>query len=175
MLFLSRAEANAIHLNLRPSDPSQMLADFDQDAQVLTEHHGHKCFSLHCDGKGIAAFEERWLRQVWLNLLTNAIDVTPDSGTVRMFSRITADSWLVTFEDEGPGLPEPQLAEVFNRFTQFASPEHKTRGSGLGLAISRGIVALHGGTIEARNRTDRSGLSVIVALPAVSSLSRRGK
>jgi len=166
MLFLSRADAQVIKLNLARRDPTELLKSFEQDAIVLAEHEGDRQFKLVLEGAGTAAFEERWLRQVWLNLLTNALNASPPRSSVTMHSRFIDGQWLVTVEDEGPGLANEQLDQIFNCFTQFGSPEHRARGSGLGLAISRSIVALHGGQISAHNRIDRSGLSVTVSLPA---------
>lgn len=164
MLFLSRADANAVTLKLAPASPDKFMLGFEQDALVLAEHNQKK-FLLDSVGQGIVLFEERWLRQVWLNLLTNAINVTPQNGSVSMTSTFDNQTWQVVFEDEGPGLPDIELAQVFDRFTQFGSAEHRAKGSGLGLAISRSIVALHGGSIHATNRSDRSGLRVTVILP----------
>ena len=65
MLFLSRAEANAIPLALAPTDPEPLLQNFAQDALVLAEHSGHR-FQLETEGVALVRLEERWLRQVWL-------------------------------------------------------------------------------------------------------------
>jgi two-component system heavy metal sensor histidine kinase CusS len=165
MLFLSRAEANAIPLALKPTAPEAMLRNFEQDAIVLAEHR-RRNFMLTTHGNGEVHCEERWLRQVWLNLLTNALVATPEGGTVSMMSDHADGQWRVTIDDEGPGLAESELDRIFDRFTQFGSPERRALGSGLGLAISRSIVLLHQGTIRAENRQGRSGLRVIVTLPA---------
>ncbi|MDP9057278.1 MAG: ATP-binding protein [Pseudomonadota bacterium] len=168
MLFLSRAEANAIPLLLTQSAPDAMLAAFGQDALALAEHHLRR-FELEIDGAGVIAFEERWLRQVWLNLLTNALAATPVGGLVTMRARYAADRWIVDVIDEGPGLEEKHLDRIFERFSQFGLADGPLRGSGLGLAISRSIVVLHGGTIMAANRQDRIGLVVTVSLPVIAS------
>lgn len=165
LLFLSRAEARAIPVELRRADPEAMLRGFAQDAAVLAEHEG-RVFRLETAGQGTVAFEERWLRQVWLNLLTNALAATPPGGAVTMRAGWAGGHWQVTLEDEGPGLAGDELARIFDRFVQFGSPAQRERGSGLGLAIARSIVQLHGGTIGARNRPDRTGLIVTVRLPA---------
>ena len=144
-----------------------MLATFAQDALALAEHH-HRRFAMEIDGTGVIAFEERWLRQVWLNLLTNALAATPDGGLVTMHARFAGDRWIVELIDEGPGLDENHLERIFERFSQFGLANGPLRGSGLGLAISRSIVVLHGGTITAANRLDRSGLLVTVSLPALA-------
>lgn len=164
MLFLSRAEAGAVPLNLRPSTPDRMLHGFEQDALALAEHH-HRRFCLTIEDSALISFEERWLRQVWLNLLSNALAATPEDGLITMTARIHDGQWQVTMDDEGPGLAEDKLERVFERFVQFGPPERRARGSGLGLAISRSIVALHAGSITAENRPDRSGLRLTVSLP----------
>ena len=165
MLFLSRIEANAVPLDLREDTPARMLASFGQDAQVLAEHHRRR-FQLEVHGEGTVACEERWLRQVWLNLLTNAFAATADAGLVTMTSRIGDGVWQLVVEDDGPGLRHEELERIFERFAQFGPVERRSTGSGLGLAISRGIVALHAGEIVAENRRDRTGLRVTVTIPA---------
>lgn len=168
MLFLSRAEVGAIPLELTHASPEPMLRSFEQDALALAEHHQRQ-FHLKIEGDGTIAFEERWLRQVWLNLLTNALAVTPPGGTIRMSSLFDDDRWLVEMLDEGPGLENEKLERIFDRFAQFGTADMRIRGNGLGLAISRSIVLLHAGTITARNRSDRSGLRVTVSLPAIAA------
>lgn len=164
MLFLSRAEAHAIPLVLTVNSPEEMLRNIEQDVAVLAEHRA-RAFRLDLNGSGEVACEERWLRQVWLNVLTNALAATPEGGLVTMTSGYEADQWRVTIDDEGAGLPEDELERIFDRFSQFGSPERRAMGSGLGLAIARSIVDLHQGTIHAANRTDRAGLRITVTLP----------
>jgi signal transduction histidine kinase len=74
--------------------------------------------------------------------------------------------WRFAVLDEGPGLPPEQLARLFERFVRFDPRGSGPRpGHGLGLAISRSIAQLHGGTIRALAREDRSGLRIEVDLP----------
>ena len=65
LLFLSRAEARSITLDLSPHDPAGLLANFNVDAQVLAEHHGVHFSSTH-EGSGLAICEPRWVRRVLL-------------------------------------------------------------------------------------------------------------
>ena len=85
-----------------------------------------------------------------------------------MRARCAAEQWIVEVVDEGSGLDDIHLERIFERFSQFGLADGPLRGSGLGLAISRSIVVLHGGTITAANRQDRSGLLVTVSLPALT-------
>jgi len=88
-------------------------------------------------------------------------------GKVGLSSRLHMGHWQIVIEDTGPGLPENQLTEVFEPFVRIdpGKPQSEDAGSGLGLAICRRIVNLHGGTIRLENRTDQSGLRVIVEIP----------
>src|SRR5262249_28527546 len=147
-LFLSRAEAAAIVFDLRPQDPSHLLDGFTQDAAALTEHHGRR-FTCQHRGAGKAAFEEKWLRQVLLNVLSNALNVSPPGSLIMLNSKISSGLWSVSIEDEGPGLPREHMNRMFERFVRFPVPFGGDKGSGLGLAICQSIVNLHGGRIFA--------------------------
>ena len=76
LLFLSRAEADAIKLDRRPQDPRAFMENFAQDARVLADSRGVRLADLH-GGEGRVEFDARWLRQVLLNLLSNALSYTP--------------------------------------------------------------------------------------------------
>lgn len=164
LLFLSRAEANAVALDLKPVNPGELMTEIVQDAAALAEHQG-KQLVYHAEGEHPVELDPRWLRQVWLNLLTNAIHASPDGGQITLSSSFAANRWSVVVTDEGPGLTDEQLDRAFERFTRFATGPDRDRGSGLGLAIVRSIVGLHRGNVFAARRTDRSGLNVTVTLP----------
>lgn len=106
------------------------------------------------------------MTQVFVNLLRNAAEAMPQGGPIvsRVFVAEHHARREVHIEvvDEGPGLSNEQLSSLF---TPFQST--KTSGHGLGLATSRNIVHEHGGTIDARNRADRSGAIFCVALPVL--------
>lgn len=164
MLFLSRAEANAIPVALKAVDPTAFLQGFAQDAQALAEFEG-RSFQLSTSGDEFVAIEERWIRQVFLNLLTNSLAATQVGGSVQVESGFAHGHWQVTFTDDGPGVSEEDLPFLFDRFAQSGPPDRRMRGNGLGLAISRSIVKLHRGTIVAQNLKGRTGLVVTIRIP----------
>jgi signal transduction histidine kinase len=165
MLFLSRAEAKAIPFDLQPRDPVKFLEGFAQDAEALAEHAGRR-FTWSHTGAGLAPFEEKWLRQVLLNVLTNALNVSPPGGAVVLTSTLTDKAWQVSVEDEGPGLTAEQRARIFERFVRFNSPTGSgDRGSGLGLTISKSIIELHGGEIRAERASGKHGLRIVFEIP----------
>lgn len=163
LLFLSRAEAKAITLKTELQDPLPFLEAFRQDAQVLAEHQG-KHFAFEHAGEGEAAFEERWLRQVLLNLLTNALNAAPPGSRVTLRSEFSDSLWRVCMQDEGRGLSPAERAQMFQRFMRFGDGDD--RGTGLGLAICRTMIALHGGRIFADAGAGGRGLNVVFELPA---------
>jgi signal transduction histidine kinase len=171
LLFLSRADAHAISLELKLQDPLPFLQGFAQDASVLAEHHGMH-FAIEHTGDGPVAFESKWMRQVLLNLLVNAIRVSPPGGLISLGSAVDDGTWRLAMEDQGPGLTQDQRDRMFERFVRFGVQSAETLpGTGLGLAICRSIVALHGGRIEACPARESTGLNVEITIPACGSES----
>lgn len=165
LLFLSRAEAQAVKAELRREDPQGFMRAFVQDARVLAESRGVR-FTETMAGHGIVEYDPKWIRQVLLNLLANALKFSPRGGLVSLTSEFTADAWRVAIEDDGPGVPRAQRERIFERFVRLEEqPPAEDKGSGLGLAISRSIVGLHKGTIRAEESTRGSGLRVVFELP----------
>ena len=165
LLFLSRATARAIVFDLSPRDPRRLLEAFNQDAVALTEHYDRR-FAYTCAGEGLAMFEEKWIRQVLLNLLTNAVNVSPPGGMITLSSHLDGPVWRVAVEDEGPGLNIDQRDRIFERFVRFNVPKDGDRGSGLGLAICKSIIELHGGRIHAEAGSHGRGLRMVFEVPA---------
>lgn len=164
LLFLSRAEAKAVALQCRERDPVDFLEAFSQDAQVLAEHTGRRFVFRH-DGFGLVTFDETWIRRVLLNLLTNALNVSPANGLISLRSRVADGRWRVSVEDEGPGLPPEHQERIFERFVRVNPQLNNERGSGLGLAISRSILTLHGGRIMVAPGETLAGLCVTFEIP----------
>jgi two-component system sensor histidine kinase ChvG len=109
------------------------------------------------------------LAQVFSNLMDNAVSFSPEGGTVTANVSTTAETLSFSIMDEGPGI-RGDITRIFQRFyTDRPDSEHFGDHSGLGLSISRQIVEAHKGTIEARNRTDRTGAIFTVTLPRAAN------
>lgn len=119
----------------------------------------------------VRASPER-LTQVFENLLDNAASFSPAGGTVEVRLVREDGSGLVVVDDRGPGIPEPHLGRIFDRFFRYRPDEPASRTearnghTGLGLAIVKAIVDGYGGSITARNRPD-GGARFEVRLPAM--------
>jgi two-component system sensor histidine kinase KdpD len=99
-----------------------------------------------------APLDDLLIQQVLVNLLENAIRYTPSGTPLEISARHEDGSIVIEVADRGPGLPPGDTNRLFEKF--YRAGDSKTRmGAGLGLAICRGIVQLHGGKIQAENRT----------------------
>lgn len=106
------------------------------------------------------------IRQILLNLLTNAIKFTPDGGRITVSAKASGSEIVLQVNDTGKGIPAdilPQLAEPFTRGA--TNPYEKGEGWGLGLAITKSLVALHGGRFEIASEVG-IGTTVTVVLPS---------
>jgi signal transduction histidine kinase len=105
------------------------------------------------------------LRQVFSNLLENALRYTDSGGWLRVGAAIVADRLTIQFEDSAPGVPPDALPYLFDRFFRVDASRSRTRGgSGIGLAVCQSIVAAHSGQITA-GPSALGGLCVTVSLP----------
>lgn len=164
MLFLSRADAGAVPLELEDTPVDTFLSSFAMDASALAEHGG-KRYSWSHSGEGAMRIDRKRIRQVLMNLLTNALNVSPPAGMVHVDSTLTQDAWHISVVDEGPGLDAGQCERVFERFLRLSPSGSAPRGAGLGLPIARSIVAMHRGRIWATSRDVGRGLRVAFEIP----------
>ena len=91
------------------------------------------------------------LRQVFDNLLKNAVEAMPGGGLIRVSTENGDGEFVVTISDTGPGIPEENLPKLFS---PFFTTKKVGKGTGLGLSVCYGIVKMHGGTITAANNPD---------------------
>ena len=106
---------------------------------------GARRVEVRASGSTLAAGDEARLRQVILNLITNAVEATPDGGRIIISIEQDQRRVILAVEDEGPGLSAAAREHLFEPF--FTT---KDRGTGLGLAISRAIVEAHRGEVRVR-------------------------
>jgi signal transduction histidine kinase len=106
------------------------------------------------------------LRQVFSNLLANAIHHTPPGGEIIVLGAIEGDQIVLTIRDTGEGIPPEQLPHLFDRFYRVdTSRKRDTGGSGLGLAIVKALVEIHQGTVLAESAGHNKGSTFKVILP----------
>ncbi len=117
--------------------------------------------NLDFDEHTVCANEEL-MKQVWVNLLDNAIKFTPDGGCMDLTISENDDSLLVSVANTGSEIPAVKRERIFQKFYQ-ADESHTTEGNGIGLAIVQKIVSLHGGQVTVDSQDNRTVFTV--ALP----------
>lgn len=116
------------------------------------------------DGRPLVLASPGHLEQVLDNVLSNALEVSPDGATITVRSELRGDEVELTVTDEGPGMSDPDKSRAFDRFWRGQGLTGRT-GSGLGLAVVRQLVTDDGGTVTLRDAPG-SGLSVVITLRA---------
>jgi two-component system cell cycle sensor histidine kinase PleC len=111
--------------------------------------------------------DERAVRQVVLNVLSNAIKFTPQGGEITIkVGRTSSGGQYVSIKDSGPGIPEDEIPIVMSSFGRGSlAIKAAEQGSGLGLPIVKGFVELHGGAFQLKSKP-REGTDAIVTFPA---------
>ena len=164
ILDMSRIEAGRMQLTLQPTKLDEVVADAIRVMSVRADEKKLDVVS-EADPELTIEADRRALKQIALNLISNAIKFTPEHGRITLRTRRTKQSALLVIEDTGIGIPKSALAKIGRPFEQVESQFTKThKGSGLGLAIAKSLVELHGGTMRIRS-SEGVGTTVIIRLP----------
>jgi len=111
------------------------------------------------------------LSQVVSNVLSNAAKYTPDGGRICVRVQLTGQLAELCVSDTGLGIPQDQLAQVFEMFAQVRGQGERSQGGlGIGLALARRLLSLHGGTIEAYSAGPGQGSTFTLRLPTLHAL-----
>jgi signal transduction histidine kinase len=110
--------------------------------------------------------DERKIKQVMFNLLSNAAKFTPDGGAITVNSRKEGKELIISVTDAGIGIPLEEQGKIFEEFYQTAaSMNNKTPGTGLGLPLTKGIVEMHNGKIWVESEGLDKGSRFTFTLP----------
>ena len=107
------------------------------------------------------------LAQAISNLLTNAAKYTDAHGTIELSARVEQGTLVISVRDNGIGIAREQLGELFHMFAQVSSGNRSEGGLGIGLALVKGVIELHGGTVEASSAGPGQGSEFSIRLPLV--------
>jgi two-component system, OmpR family, sensor kinase len=176
LLTLARADEGRFDIHSTPVDIEPLMREVYETAVILGEDAGLILSMPTLDG-GVVMGDRTRLRQLLLNLVTNAIKYTPRGGRVELSAARKGDrEILIVVRDTGIGIAANDLPHVFDRFwraDRARSRASERGGFGLGLAISQWIVQAHGGTLTVQSRLGR-GTVFTVTLPALPVSSREG-
>ena len=157
------AEAGELRLNLEPTDLAE-LARHVVDAAIVAPEESPSVEVQESRYVPQVPLDSKRIRQVLVNLLSNALRHTPSDGSIRIRIRVVEGSVELVFADSGPGIPEEDLPHLFERFYRGDRARTRGGGTGLGLAIAKQWVEAHGGTIKASNGSG-GGAQFTILLP----------
>jgi two-component system cell cycle sensor histidine kinase PleC len=174
ILDLSRIEAGRYELAEEPVLLAGVVDDCYRLMKLRAEDKGLEVIQSFDEALPQVLADERALRQICLNLLSNALKFTPRGGKVTLkVARAWDGGQLISVRDTGPGIPKDEIPKVMQAFGQ-GSLAHETAegGTGLGLPIVRSLVELHGGSFELRSEPGK-GTEAIAFFPRKRVLARR--
>ena len=165
ILDLSKIEAGRMELEVTTFH----LPDAIENALLLirerASRHGIKLDRIIDDRLGDFIGDERKVKQILVNLLTNAVKFTPEGGQIRVEARLSDSSVIVSVTDTGIGIAKEDHEAIFEEFRQVGTNyAQKREGTGLGLSLTRKFVGMHGGKIWVESELGK-GSTLTFTLP----------
>lgn len=163
ILNLSRVESEEVKLRLRSGDINRVLEDVidrcsyhAERKKITIRKEFEPLFSLKVD--------ENLLKQVFTNLIENAIKYSPEGSSVLVSTEDSLGGVIIQIADQGIGIHPEDLSQIFQKFYRSKEVEGSSSGSGLGLYLSKYFVELHSGHISVESRVNQ-GSTFTVFLP----------
>lgn len=158
LLNMSRLESGILKLKMD-------WCDLNEQIRLVIQNHflsNPRILFKEEENFPICKLDVGILEQILINLIRNALYYTAGNCTVSISMQLNENSLAVTVEDNGLGIPEKHITEIFDKF--YRVPNTITGGTGLGLSIVKGFVEAHNGTIEVKNNIP-NGLKFDIFIP----------
>lgn len=177
LLAVSRLEARKLQFTIRAIDLTEAIHRVTRN---LTEKaRNHKIITKMPNGLPPVWADSDRLEQILTNLIDNAIKYSPPNTTVTIEAReLTSKPAFVeiSVNDEGEGIPEEHLAEIFNKFSRLDNPlVRQTEGTGLGLYITKSLVVALGGSISVTSQPKSTTFTVKIPAATLEEQAARGR
>jgi len=163
LLDLSKLEAGMMVFSFTRQALTPVVQQALQEVQKPAEDKSISV-SLDMPEDDTFVFDQARMMQVMVNLLSNAITFSPEGGNITITASRQASDLVLSLSDEGKGIPENEIQDIFNAFVQSRHSASKAGGTGLGLSICQEIIAAHHGQIRAENRSE-GGATFTLTLP----------
>ncbi|MCP4502990.1 MAG: AAA family ATPase [Deltaproteobacteria bacterium] len=164
LLDLSKMEAGKMSFSFRETNVAEMLEQVGAEfVGTLSDRDLKLCFEqVGGDEKITAIIDEKRMKQVVRNLISNAVKFSPSGETVKMKLSQKGAQVALEVRDYGMGIPETELGSIFDKFVQSSKTKTGAGGTGLGLSITREIVDAHCGKVWAENAIDGGAIFLLV-------------
>ncbi len=167
LLDVSRIESGRLDLNLTTNDYQIFLKENIELMQIIASKKNVDIKTKYNGEIPVFKFDTERIKQVFSNLLLNAITYSPENTTINIV--VNKNKKYITTEiiDNGPGIPECEISEIFKEFYKSSSRSKSitiTQSTGLGLAIVKKIIETHGGMVGVENE-EGNGANFYFTLP----------
>lgn len=168
ILDMAKIEAGKLELKFESLNVSDVV---DECVQIMTDRARRGGVALDVTANGTTCIaDRRALKQIVLNVLSNAVKFTPAGGRIEIEDRACDDCIRITVADTGIGIAPEDLPRLGNPFEQVcADPTLSKKGTGLGLALVRALAEKHGGKLAIESRL-HCGTTVTVELPRLAAM-----
>jgi PAS domain S-box-containing protein len=175
LMDVSRITQGKIELRKQQTDIDTILKGAIESVQSFVESCGHQ-LTLQAPHEPILINGDvARLTQVFANILNNAAKYTVRDGAINVSARRENDHVSVSIRDNGPGIPEQMLGEIFDLFRQVDDTVSRSHGGlGIGLTLVKQLVELHGGKVAAFSEGPGKGSEFVVTLPAMPAVVSAG-
>lgn len=160
LLNMSRLESGTYQLKMDWCDVSELVYNVVNQLNDLSK--GHKILIEIIPPLPLCKIDSGLIEQVLYNLIQNAITYIPKESTIKINAKYKENNLHFIVEDNGPGFPENELPNVFDKFYRLKNT--KTGGTGLGLSIVKGFVEAHNGKVILENKIE-GGAKFIITIP----------
>jgi signal transduction histidine kinase len=162
-LDLSKMEAGMMDYHLEKAPLTPLIEKVIQEMGPLIEVKKIRLWPEIKDPLPMVEMDQERILQALRNLVGNAVKVTPGGGFVSISAEPVKQGIRVAVKDTGPGIPEENLSNIFNKFQQLTtSGSYPFKGTGLGLAIVKHIITSHGGRVWAESTLGRGSIFVFL-------------
>ena len=162
VLDFSKMDANKIVLHEKATPLIKVIKEI---VLMLSQINYKKNMIIHQNGEIILMCDEKMLKQILINILSNAIKFTKDNGKIDIFVTLTTFGVSILIKDDGVGIAKSKLAKLFQPFSCIKNNfDRSTSGSGLGLVLVRKMVILHQGRVNMKS-TLHKGTTIQVEFP----------
>jgi len=174
ILDMSKIEAGKMQMRFEPVSIDEVVDDTLRLVRQRADKAGLK-MRTHLPTLPEVEADFRALKQILLNLLTNAVKFTPQGGTVTVSAAVTDDNIHLSVTDTGIGIPEKALTRLAKPFEQVENQFSKSKeGTGLGLALTKSLIEMHNGRLEIDSEVGK-GTTVHVILPITQPPAKPGR
>ncbi|MBS1879514.1 MAG: HAMP domain-containing histidine kinase [Actinobacteria bacterium] len=148
LLDLARSDAGRLAIRPQPTKLAPLIEESVRLMRAQTDAAKQSLTARIAEDLPAVEAEPDRIRQVLVNLLTNAHEYSPEGASIEVMARVGNADVEIAVRDNGPGIPPDQLEHIFERFVRGeAGLTQRVGGTGLGLAISKSLVELHGGQL----------------------------